>query len=305
MATHLHALKKTEKRKKLAMTDKRINTMNARLYDPALGRFLNTDPEVQLPDNTQSYNRYSYCLNNPLRYADPTGMFYQLPPQYKQRHLDPDTYDGEMLYELVVTGYRTAYWKGCGVFAPNAPYVDNYAFVLSNRYGQPQSPLPYGYGTTMGGGYTYGDINYSSRDKISIFINSVTVLPQTIINKWNAVVKKELPEGEKFSIASYGKLYGKDVAIVAKSIKTLSSSLLISDIAVTLGYITDDINEGKKASATMRGVVMGTTILIGFIPVVGTGISLGVGICDALYGQYLYDFIENRYGQILHSDSVQ
>ena len=48
--------------------------MNARLYDPALGRFLNPDPEVQLPDNTQSYNRYSYCLNNPLRYADPTGM---------------------------------------------------------------------------------------------------------------------------------------------------------------------------------------------------------------------------------------
>ena len=48
--------------------------MNARLYDPALGRFLNPDPEVQLPDNTQSYNRYTYCLNNPLRYADPTGM---------------------------------------------------------------------------------------------------------------------------------------------------------------------------------------------------------------------------------------
>ena len=50
--------------------------MNARLYDPALGRFLNPDPEVQLPDITQSYNRYSYCLNNPLRYADPTGMFF-------------------------------------------------------------------------------------------------------------------------------------------------------------------------------------------------------------------------------------
>ena len=47
--------------------------MNARLYDPALGRFLNPDPEVQLPDNTQSYNRYTYCVNNPLRYADPTG----------------------------------------------------------------------------------------------------------------------------------------------------------------------------------------------------------------------------------------
>jgi len=48
--------------------------MNARLYDPALGRFLSPDPYVQSPDNSQNFNRYSYCLNNPLRYSDPTGM---------------------------------------------------------------------------------------------------------------------------------------------------------------------------------------------------------------------------------------
>ena len=48
--------------------------MNARLYDPALGRFLSPDPYVQSPDNSQNFNRYSYCLNNPLRYSDPSGM---------------------------------------------------------------------------------------------------------------------------------------------------------------------------------------------------------------------------------------
>ncbi len=47
--------------------------MNARLYDPALGRFLSPDPYVQSPDNSQNFNRYSYCLNNPLRYSDPSG----------------------------------------------------------------------------------------------------------------------------------------------------------------------------------------------------------------------------------------
>ena len=47
--------------------------MNARLYDPALGRFLSPDSYVQSPDNSQNFNRYSYCLNNPLRYSDPTG----------------------------------------------------------------------------------------------------------------------------------------------------------------------------------------------------------------------------------------
>jgi len=48
--------------------------MNARLYDPALGRFLSPDSYVQSPDNSQSFNRYSYCLNNPLKYSDPTGL---------------------------------------------------------------------------------------------------------------------------------------------------------------------------------------------------------------------------------------
>jgi RHS repeat-associated protein len=47
--------------------------MNARLYDATLGRFLSPDPYVQMPDFTQSFNRYSYCINNPLLYFDLTG----------------------------------------------------------------------------------------------------------------------------------------------------------------------------------------------------------------------------------------
>ncbi len=52
--------------------------MNARLYDPALGRFLAPDPYVQAPDFTQNFNRYSYCLNNPLKYADTNGEWVQV-----------------------------------------------------------------------------------------------------------------------------------------------------------------------------------------------------------------------------------
>ena len=50
-----------------------IINMNGRLYDPVLGRFFSPDNYVALPDFTQSYNRYSYCLNNPLKYTDPSG----------------------------------------------------------------------------------------------------------------------------------------------------------------------------------------------------------------------------------------
>ncbi len=47
--------------------------MNGRVYDPLVGRFLSPDNYVQAPDFTQSYNRYAYCLNNPLKYSDPSG----------------------------------------------------------------------------------------------------------------------------------------------------------------------------------------------------------------------------------------
>ena len=46
---------------------------NGRMYDPTVGRFLAPDNFVQMPDFSQSFNRYSYCLNNPLKYTDPSG----------------------------------------------------------------------------------------------------------------------------------------------------------------------------------------------------------------------------------------
>ena len=46
----------------------------ARYYDPHLGRFISADTIVPKPFNSQSLNRYSYVLNNPLNYVDPTGF---------------------------------------------------------------------------------------------------------------------------------------------------------------------------------------------------------------------------------------
>jgi RHS repeat-associated protein len=47
--------------------------MNGRVYDPLVSRFLSPDPYIQAPGYTQSYNRYGYVFNNPLKYIDPTG----------------------------------------------------------------------------------------------------------------------------------------------------------------------------------------------------------------------------------------
>jgi len=48
--------------------------MNGRIYDPLLGRFLSADIQVQDVGDLQAYNRYSYVLNNPLSFTDPSGF---------------------------------------------------------------------------------------------------------------------------------------------------------------------------------------------------------------------------------------
>jgi phage-related protein len=80
--------------------------MNGRIYDPLLGRFLSADIVVQAPGFLQSYNRYSYVMNNPLTLTDPSGFFW-----------DPDSgwwgakewgiFGKAAVVEPVVDGYKS------------------------------------------------------------------------------------------------------------------------------------------------------------------------------------------------------
>jgi RHS repeat-associated protein len=64
--------------------------MNGRLLDPKLGRVISADPFVPAPLFSQSYNRYAYVYNNPLKYTDPSGFSprdpdYDRPPRERDR----------------------------------------------------------------------------------------------------------------------------------------------------------------------------------------------------------------------------
>jgi uncharacterized protein RhaS with RHS repeats len=47
--------------------------MQARYYDPVIGRFYSNDP-VGFTGDITTFNRYSYVGNNPYKYVDPDGM---------------------------------------------------------------------------------------------------------------------------------------------------------------------------------------------------------------------------------------
>ena len=51
----------------------RLIDMNGRIYDLVFMRFLSADAFIQDIYNIQNFNRYTYALNNPFKFKDPTG----------------------------------------------------------------------------------------------------------------------------------------------------------------------------------------------------------------------------------------
>jgi len=49
------------------------------MYDPQNARMLSADPILHDATSSQAYNKYSYCINNPLKYTDPSGYDFKIP----------------------------------------------------------------------------------------------------------------------------------------------------------------------------------------------------------------------------------
>ncbi|WAX81709.1 RHS repeat-associated core domain-containing protein [Streptomyces sp. KMM 9044] len=59
-----------------------LTHIGARQYDPALGQFISVDPLLET-DKAQTLNGYSYSINNPLTFSDPTGMYLACGGRYE------------------------------------------------------------------------------------------------------------------------------------------------------------------------------------------------------------------------------
>lgn len=52
-----------------------LDYMHARYYSPQAFRFLSVDPVGGTPSSPQTWNRYTYVTNNPIKFIDPFGLF--------------------------------------------------------------------------------------------------------------------------------------------------------------------------------------------------------------------------------------
>ena len=99
--------------------------MQARYYDPVIGRFYSNDPvdalgHMQRGNPVHGFNRYAYANNNPYKYTDPTGMTGEstyekevIKPEYKTEIasvdvvITKDNINGSTTSSSLITGTTT------------------------------------------------------------------------------------------------------------------------------------------------------------------------------------------------------
>ncbi|MBE6860986.1 MAG: hypothetical protein E7499_06840 [Ruminococcus sp.] len=150
--------------------------MNGRMYDPYTSMFLSPDNYIQAPDNSQSFNRYAYCLNNPLKYTDPSG----------------ESFIGATIAIGAIIGAYSGGVLANGTYNPiewNWSSGNTYAYMIG--------------GAIVGGVSAYGGVAIAAQD--FAFCNTLGVMTSSTINSLGTKLytggKTDLTMS--FGIASY------------------------------------------------------------------------------------------------------
>ena len=96
--------------------------MNGRMYDPLLSSFLSPDNYMQNPTSQQGFNRYAYCMYNPLKYVDPSGYrYYGYDESYMYRVIDEITqqvlHEWYSVYDMAVASVQLTINMACGLYS--------------------------------------------------------------------------------------------------------------------------------------------------------------------------------------------
>ncbi|AJQ96073.1 RHS repeat domain-containing protein [Gynuella sunshinyii] len=104
--------------------DTGLTYMQARYYDPVLGRFYAVDPVGFVETNPLSFNRYAYANNDPYKYVDPDGQLAIRAGFYKGYHGD------FWLYSVRLTTSKLDYYR------ENSDGLSGFARLLGDTFGR-------------------------------------------------------------------------------------------------------------------------------------------------------------------------
>jgi RHS repeat-associated protein len=110
-----------------------LDYVRHRYYSNLQGRFLSKDPLMRLPSrfNPQRWNRYSYVINNPLKFIDPSGL-QQQDPQVDNNSKKPKKVVDDLgrKHEMVLVKVKP--WKEATPARPRPSFGDLWLYLGQN-----------------------------------------------------------------------------------------------------------------------------------------------------------------------------
>ncbi len=225
----------------------------ARHYSPWLGRFIQPDAIVPGAGNSQAWNRFTYGLNNPIKYLDPSGN-RPCNEQYGCEGKPEETLE-TLFYEFTLNSFD---------FLGKA--VDKYGVNLPRAVGSNQS-IQFGYEEFSRHIYNSPNYKFFVTGFDNRFGDVITGSGEYSITKlgkgWIKSLGRAFAGYDLFSL-SIGYLINISPNIVENSLNNHTTNRFGADLIIdTGGFITSEITE--KA------------IALTFHPLAGFASGLGVG----------------------------
>ena len=216
-----------------AKSRQRSSSGNGRIYDSEIARFLSPDPIIQDPYNILNYNRYSYCMNNPLKYTDPSGYSYQ---KFLQEYLkDKDTYGQAQFFNNYPEGWaqmQESNYRGAWQYYVSSSYITDGS---SPQFGKRGNEIGYWVKTSNYTTNSYQGNIHSLNDIGSVGISlEFIALPNSSF---------EIPQSEGVnnvdpSIQKGNKIIGLIGVAVDATKEFLTNTKAGSDLAYKMAYST-------------------------------------------------------------------
>ena len=122
-------------------------------------------------------------------------------------------------------------------------------------------------------------------DAAFIFANTKT---GKLLSNGGAHAYQSMPRAQQIAAV-------RELQFAGKLAKPLTRGIAVVNVISTTTAATDDFVHGRYKSGSARLAVWGVAAGAAFIPVVGWGLSIGIGVADAIWGDDFYNYVEKNW----------